>query len=634
MTVDASLSRRNVLVAGVGALAASGIPASSPAAAAVSAAAAAGAVETGARPNVLWLVSEDNNPFIGAYGDSLAATPHLDRLAADGILYRNAYSTSPVCAPSRFALITGAYAETCGPAHNMRASGKIPSTLRGFPEYLRAAGYYCTNNAKTDYNAPINTGRTWNVSGDTAHWRNRPAGAPFFAVFNTDRTHESKIFGASPGDVTASQVRVPAYLPNDPAIRRDRAAYYDLMHKMDGIIGDRLAELEDAGLADDTIVFYYSDNGGVLPRSKRFCYEDGLRTALIVRVPPKWRHLAGPGPGSTVSAPVSLIDLPPTVLALAGVSAPAHLQGTAFLGAGNSANRQYAFGGRARMDERYDLVRTVTDGRYRYIRNYAPHRPGGQHVAYAWQEKSYQAWEQAHLDGKLPEVQDRFWREKPAEELYDLRADPDQVNNLVAGGQHADIVRRLRTALYDHMIKIHDNGFIPEGSPAEGYDQSRKAGAYPIADVIALADRAIARDAANLDHFVQRLTHANPVIRYWAAQGLLMLGPRGSAAASTLSSRLSAESSLQVRVVIAEALARLGTSGPAVTALGAIVDGDGGVPIRLQALNALTYIGSPAKAVLPAIRRAAASGEDYLHRAGRYLELVLTGEYRPGAVTP
>jgi arylsulfatase A-like enzyme len=646
-----TVTRRGVL-AGAGALAAA-MPTALLAHAEAAEEAGAGAGDDppapATRPNILCFVSEDNNPFIGAYGDPLAQTPHLDRLAAEGIRYERAYSTSPVCAPSRFALITGMYAESCGPAQHMRALGRRPAFARGFPEYLRAAGYYCTNGNKTDYNTLVDLAATWDASGAAAHWRDRPAGAPFFTIFNNDRTHESRIFDAPLGTVTPEQVRVPAYLPDDPAIRYDRAAYYELMRRMDEALGNRLAELEAAGLAEDTIVIHYSDNGGVLPRSKRYCYEDGLRTSLIVRIPEKWRHLAPGGPGTVVSEPVSFIDLPPTILMLAGVPVPEHMHGSPFLGAGaagaSAAGRppggaRYAFGGRNRMDERYDFVRTVTDGRYRYIRNYTPHRPWGQHVAYAWQQKGYQVWEREHLAGRLTEVQDRFWRTKPVEELYDLRADPDQITNLAADPAHQGDVLRLRLALYQHMVAIRDNGFIPEGATAEGYDECRAPGAYPIVEVIALAELAVARRTAGLPILVAALTHGNEVMRYWAAQGLLMLGPRAQPAAGALAARLDAEPSPQVTVVVAEALAGLGQPGPAVAKLAHLLDTstatatDPEVRIKVQALNALTYVGPAALAAMPSIQAAAANTNDLLHRAGRYLELVLTGQYTPGAVTP
>jgi arylsulfatase A-like enzyme len=610
-----SVSRRAVLAAGTGAALALSLPGRVAAAT--------------ARPNILWLVSEDNQPFVGAYGDPVARTPTINRLASQGIRYDNAFATAPVCAPSRFAIITGMYAESSGPAHHMRASGKIPSFAHGFPEYLRSAGYYCVNNDKTDYNAPINLSRTWNESGPAAHWRKRPAGAPFFAVFNYMTTHESSHFGAGPGATRAADVRVPAYQPDLPAIRQDRARYYDLMAKLDQQLAIRLDELDDDGLAENTIVFYYSDHGGVLPRSKRFCYDSGLRVPLIARFPARWAHLAPAAAGSVVTAPVSLIDLAPSVLSLAGVNVPDHMHGSAFAGSAVAAPSTYAFSMRSRMDERYDMVRTVRNNRYRYIRNYAPHRPWGTHQAYAWQQRGYQVWEQAHLDGKLNPVQERFWHDKPAEELYDLQTDPDEVNNLIDNPAHRTGLGELRAALDRHMLAVNDNGFIPEGAPTDGYDASRKPGAYPLSAVMALAALAIQRDPANLQTFITNVTASNPVLRYWAASGCLMLGGRAAAAATALEKRMDTDAWPQVRIVAAEALARIGRTGRSIPYLATVVDTHDNPRVRLQALNSLTFVGEAARPALPSIRTAASSTDTFLRSAGRYLRFTLEGTYTP-----
>ncbi|MFE7476875.1 sulfatase [Streptomyces sp. NPDC057575] len=461
--------------------AASAAPAPTPSADRSTAPAPAARAPRRERPHILWLVAEDHYPFVGAYGDTLARTPTLDRLAREGIRYENSYSAAPVCAPSRFALLTGMHPATAGPAQHMRARGTLPDFVNGFPQYLREAGYYTTNNDKTDYNAPVDMAATWDESSKTAHWRNRPANTPFFAVFNDMTTHESALFTAIDGPTRPQDVTLPAYLADTPEIRADFAHYYDAMATMDGHLADQLRELESAGLAEDTIVFCYSDNGGVLPRSKRYCYDEGLRTSLIVRFPAKWQHLAPRPPGSVERGAVTSVDYAPTVLALAGVDIPHHIQGKAFLGAHRPEPARYAFGGRDRMDERYDMVRTVRDDRYRYLRNYTPHRPWGQHQAFAWNARGYQSWEQAHIDGTLNAVQDRFWGTKPAEELYDLRTDPDQVRNLANDPAHAARLRRLGHALDEHLMDINDNGFIPEGSPLEGWENSRKPGAYPSA---------------------------------------------------------------------------------------------------------------------------------------------------------
>lgn len=586
-------------------------------------------------PNILWLVSEDNGPFLGAYGDRLAHTPAIDGLAKQGVLYANAFSNSPVCAPTRFGIISGMYPESCGPAHHMRAKGRVPAFLHGFPKYLSEAGYYCTNNVKTDYNADLDMESMWHESSPSAHWRNRPRdgrqSAPFFAVFNFMTTHESRMFKETKGRVRPQDVRVPAYLPDSPEVRQDIASYYNLMEQMDGEVAAHLAALDAAGLAEDTIVFYYSDNGGVLPRSKRYCYDEGLRVPLIARFPAKWAHLAPAEAGSTVSTPVSLVDLAPTVLTIAGVDPPAHMQGVSLVHA-KGKRTPYVFGMRNRMDERYDMIRTVRDERYRYIRNYAPHRPYGQHQAFEWQMESYRAWQTEHLVGRLNAVQERFFREKPAEEFYDLVADPDQIDNLIDAPAHRERIAAMRAALDAHLLEINDNGFIPESSPLEGYDASRGPGAYPLKQVMQVADAAMRRDPRQAVQFGESLAHDNEVIRYWSAQGLLMLKAGAAPARPALEACFIGDSSPQVRIVAAEALTWLGAPDRPVRYLGEVLSTHPDARVRLQSLNALTFIGEPARAVLPIIERAIESdGDEYIRNAGRYLSFVLRGTYTPSS---
>jgi arylsulfatase A-like enzyme len=585
------------------------------------------AAATRDRPNILWLVSEDNNPFIGAYGDRVAHTPTIDALARTGLLFRNVYSNAPVCAPSRFAILTGAYPQSCAPANHMRAVAKVQGVLQTYPELMRAAGYFCTNNAKTDYNCDVDPTRVWDRQGAQAHWRDRPAGAPFMAVFNHEITHESQLFHPTPGRVKGNEVRVPRYLPDTPAIRDDYASYYNLIEKMDGQLAARLAELAADGLADDTIVFYYSDNGGVLPRSKRYCYDEGLRVAMVVHVPPKWRHLAPAGPGSVIDVPVSFIDLAPTILSIAGAPQPAHMAGRPFLGARIAAPQRYAFGMRNRMDERIDFVRTVTDGRWRYIRNYMPHRPWGMHGAFEWLLKSYQEWETLHRAGKLDAVQDRFFGTKPFEELYDLSRDPDQIDNL-APRRPADLAR-LSHALDAHMIAINDNGFIPEGMAGEGWIPSRDRVRYPLERLMALGRQAAAARPGDRAALMRALADPNPVVRYWAATGLLIQGAPADAARAGLTTAMTQDPEPQVRVVAAEAVARWGDD-TAIAVLGSLAARDQSREVRLAALNALTVLGERARSQLPVIDLAAQEEDaEYLRNAGRYLSAVLRNTYRP-----
>lgn len=585
--------------------------------------------QAAARPNILWLVSEDNNPFLGAYGDRIAHTPNIDALARRGLLFRHVFSAAPVCAPSRFGILTGVHPESCAPANQMRATAILPPEIRTYPEYLREAGYYCTNNAKTDFNCNADPATIFDESSGTAHYRNRPAGQPFFAIFNHMTSHESSQFAPVTGEVTPDRVRVPAYLPDTPEVRATIAQYYNSIDVMDREIGAKIKELEDAGLAEDTIIFYYSDNGGVLPRSKRYCYNEGLRCAMIVAFPPKWQHLAPAAMGTEIRTPVMLLDLAPTLLSLLGSAAPSQMQGTAFLGPQARSRGPYAFGMRNRMDERYDFVRAATDGRFHYIRNYTPHRVF-QHGAYEWQSPAYRSWEREYRAGRLNEVQRRFFEGQRAfEELYDLASDPDSVTNLAASPAHAARLQTMRKAMDDHMLAIVDNGFIPEGMPQEGYRNSRDAQAYPLARLMDIGAKAASRDRAHVGAFAAMLADVHPLVRHWAAQGLLMLGRDAAPARAALEAMMRSDAVAQNRVVAAEAVAAIAPSVEAVTALAAILDGGDPWPVRLQAINALTFLGEQARAVLPSIKAAALNNQEYLRNAGRYLEAVLEGRYDP-----
>jgi arylsulfatase A-like enzyme len=581
------------------------------------------------RPNILWLVSEDHNPVTGATGDPLARTPTLDRLAQAGVLFTHVYSTSPVCAPSRFGILTGIYPESCGPAHHMRANARLPREFHTYPELLRQAGYFCTNNEKTDYNCDVDPVAIWDRQSPTTTWRDAPAGQPFMSVINFMTTHESRQFQAVAGATKPEDARIPAYLPDTPELRENFATYYNLIEQMDGEVGQRLAQLAEDGLADDTIVFHYSDNGGVLPRSKRYCYEEGLRCQLIVYAPPKWQHLLPARPGEVITDPVSLIDLAPTVLALAQVPQPPQMAGSSLLARRGETTPSLIFGGRNRMDERIDFVRTVTDGRYRYIRNYMPHRPWGQHQAFAWQAPGYQSWERAHLAGNLNEVQDRFFQPKPFEEMYDLTADPDEVSNLAGEPAPRAVLERLSRALDEHMLAINDNGFLPESMTGEGFFESRNREVYPLEDLLVLGAKAAAGDPDSVPALVEALASPAEVVRYWGATGLLILGSGALPLRETLRAAFATEPSPSVQIVMAEALVRLGEPEAALARLIAILYSDAPWQIKLPAINALTFIGSAAAPALPAARRMAESSVTFLQSAGKYLTLQLTSEYRP-----
>lgn len=312
------------------------------------------------KPNILWIVSEDNSPLIGAYGDEFATTPNIDQLAQEGFLYTHTYANAPVCAPARNTIITGVYANSSGHQH-MRSAYPKSETVRFFPEFLRKAGYYVTNNSKEDYNIDKEqTQNIWNESGHEAHYNNRKPRQPFFAVFNSNLSHESSIHSPKPVEQLRhdpDKVPLPPYHPDTQDIRNDWAHYYDNMEDMDAWAGKLLEDLEKSGEAENTIVFYYSDHGGVLARSKRYVYETGTRVPFIIRIPKKYQHLwPKDNPGTAVEKIIGFVDLAPTLLSLAGAEIPEYMQGKPFLGTKKEVNEpEYAFMFRGRMDERYEV---------------------------------------------------------------------------------------------------------------------------------------------------------------------------------------------------------------------------------------------------------------------------------------
>lgn len=550
-----------------------------------------------ARPNVLWITSEDNSPLLGCYGDSLATTPRLDRLAREGVVFEKAFATTPVCAPARFALLTGVTAGMMG-TEPMRSRHAIPAFVRPYPDILREAGYYCTNPGKTDYNYATNDKSHWN-KGD---YNNRAPGQPFFHVVNLNSTHESQVHnrtGAPRHD--PARVVLPPYHPDTSEIRRDWAHYYDQIELMDSEAGKILDQLERDGLAGDTIVIYCSDHGGALTRGKRFLNETGTRVAMIVRVPEKFRHLAPAAPGGRVKRPVDFTDFAPTFLALAGCQQPAHMEGFPFLGeisagADSYPKNRYIHLTRGRMDEVIDLMRGVRDERFRYIRNYMPHRIYGQHLAYMWKINTTRAWEKAFLEGKCDPPQSIFWNPKPAEELYDVQDDPWEVRNLAGDPRYAADLHRLRAA-NDLWVREHcDAGFLPEsqlkalsenGTPYEAV----RARGFPIERVIETAEIASWRDAKNLPLLIGRLGDAEQAVRYWAATGCVALGRDAQPASAALESCLG-DACPEVRIAAAEALCLVGKYAAAKTLLmREVATGDESARYASGAIEALKRAG-------------------------------------------
>lgn len=472
------------------------------------------------RPNILWISTEDISPDLGCYGDDYARTPALDKLASQGVRYTNAFSSAPVCAPSRSAIITGMYPTTIGSMH-MRSKAVPPPGIKAFTEYLRADGYYCSNNAKTDYNfeappshRPPDT--VWDETSNKAHWRNRPGGnakaQPFFSVFNILVTHESQIrisaeqYAKNTATLTNEQrhdpdkAKLPPYYPDTPLVRRDWANYADNITAMDYQVAALLKQLEEDGLADNTIVFFWGDHGRGLPRAKRWVYDSGIKVPLIVRWPGKIK------PGMVDNRMVSLMDLGPTILSLAGVKIPQHMQGKVFLGDQQKAPRQYIFAHRDRMDEAYDMMRAVRDKQYKYIRNFFPGRPYAQHIAYAEEMPTLIEMRRLYKDhmnalstdyGKaLNATQLIFFSpEKPHEELYDTTVDPHEINNLADSPQYQAVLKRMRGVLAQWQKETNDLGLVPEDQLRE---RMRPGGVWAKVEKPVISETSTAADSMKL----------------------------------------------------------------------------------------------------------------------------------------
>ncbi|MBK6798894.1 MAG: sulfatase-like hydrolase/transferase [Acidobacteria bacterium] len=469
------------------------------------------------RPNILWISAEDISPDLGSYGDDYSRTPALDKLASEGARYINAFSSAPVCAPSRSAIITGMYPTTIGSMH-MRSKAVPPAGIKAFTEYLRAAGYYCTNNSKTDYNfeaPPSNRppDTVWDESSTRAHWRNRPdKNQPFFAVFNLVVTRESQIrvskeqYDKNTASLTTehrhdpAKAKLPPYYPDTPLVRRDWANYYDNISAMDFQVAAILRQLEEDGLAGNTIVLFWGDHGRGLPRAKRWVYDSGIRVPLLVRWPGRIK------PGSVEDRLVSLMDLGPTMLSLAGVKIPTHMQGQPFLGDGQTAPRQYVFAHRDRMDESYDMMRSVSDKRYHYIRNFYPGRPYAQHIEYMEEMptmKEMRRLYKNHMNALDPNygkamtpAQLLFFRpEKPSEELFDMTLDPHEINNLAGLPEFNGILKRFRGVLDKWQKETKDLGLVPE---MELRERMRPGGVWVKVDKPVIAEMPLSTDSVRV----------------------------------------------------------------------------------------------------------------------------------------
>lgn len=536
------------------------------------------------RPNILWIVSEDNSShWLGCYGNPDAHTPQLDALAARSTRFTAAYSNAPVCAVARSTILMGRYAPSMGTQH-MRSRHPIPSHLTPYVTHLRKAGYYTSNASKTDYNFQGNDKALWDDCSPKAHYNKRPAGAPFFSIFNLSISHESNLFpqkiahnrknGLIPETprLDPSKLTLPPYLPDLPEMRHDFAIYHDTITALDTQIGHLLTQLEKDGHADNTIIFYYGDHGGPTPRGKRYLHDTGVRVPMIIHVPEKWAHLSPFKNGSVSHQPIAFVDLAPTLLSLLGLPKDPHYQGRPFLGADRQEPKKHLFLYADRFDEIYSLRRGLTDGRYKYVRNFTPHLWGAPYSFYQFHMPSWVAWQKAWKAGQLAPHHAALWENDQAhEELYDLQKDPWELNNLAKDPAQSTRLTALRNTLHEKMLSTRDTALIPETlfKPLAGEKtiaQIVSAETFPHQQHLALAFLASSCDPKNLPALKKAASSKNPITRYWGLSGLIALGKNATPAKDLLIKTLS-DPNITHRAQAAHALYRSGEKAQALNAL-------------------------------------------------------------------
>ena len=566
------------------------------------------------RPNILWITCEDISPYLGCYGCEDALTPNLDKLASQGVRYTRAYAATTVCAVARSSILTGMYSPIIG-THGMRVRTAVPEVIEAYPAIFKRAGYYCTNNWKTDYNCNPFSGLSkviWDQCDRKAHWKNKPADKPFFAVFNYGATHESHMGvldkkvekGELPPEprIPLDKVKIPAYHPDLPEIRHDWARLHELITVMDKAQGQLIQEVIDAGHWENTIVFFYSDHGGVLSRSKRYIYNGGTQVPLIVRVPKKWQHLLQDKPGSANNEFVQFVDLPKTVLDICGLRVPEVMQGRVFMGPNKEAAPETMICYRDRQSDKFDCSRAATDGEHYLIRNFYPHRPRGRDNRYGPEKQAnWEAWEKwydANPEAAGP-IYSQFYKPKPVVELFDMEKDPDQVKNLVGDRVLKGKFEKLSAELDAWMIKNRDLGVVPESMLFEMTGDGRKHATlyeygqsddYPVEQILAAAKLASAGGPGRVATYLSYLRSDEPAIRFWGAYALFYHRINQSNVEAALKAMIKNDEFATNRIMAAQALAWCGDADTAFKAIMAeIKPEEMNGYVLLFALNAFQY---------------------------------------------
>ncbi|WP_339921905.1 sulfatase-like hydrolase/transferase [uncultured Cyclobacterium sp.] len=578
------------------------------------------------KPNILWITTEDISPNLGCYGDEFAKTPFLDQMAKDGVMYTNAIASAPVCAPARSSIATGMHQSSIGSQH-MRSKGKFPETFKYYPEYLREAGYFCTNNSKEDYNLIYKASKIWDESGKEAHWRNRKnKDQPFFAVFNFTGTHESAtnlkqkhldVIKAIPKDqlIKSGEVRLPTYFPNTEVVNELWTRYYNNITALDNYVAALVDELKEDGLEDNTIIMFYSDHGAGVPMHKRWLYDTGLKIPLIVYAPEAYRHLVPQSDGGVEDELVSFVDLAPTALNLAGISMPENMQGRAFLGTDLSPARDYVYASRDRMDERYDMQRAVRDKHFKYIRYYEFTKPFVQYMNTPEKGAIMKEIRKAFEEGRLPEAGVKLMAEnKPVEELFDLRNDPMELNNLAMDSEYAETLEKMRNAHLSWSSRVGDTGLIPEPI-LRVWEEVHQQPIYSIwrnnnIPVEEIQETALSNSVAL---FTNNLSHDNEVVRYWASTGIGTYSDIADPELRSLLISLLADEYPSVQIAAARALCKLGYEEIGLPTLTISLQNDDEW-VRLNAALVLDEIGEKSRPVKEKLKEVMTDDNKYVVR--------------------
>jgi N-sulfoglucosamine sulfohydrolase len=526
------------------------------------------------RPNILWIVAEDISPFFGVYGNPDADTPHIDAYAKGSHVFLNAWTTAPICAPSRSALATGMYATSLG-TQNLRSDVPRPNSIKPLPQIFKENGYWTALRGKTDYNFdPAGLFDYWET--DEAPWRQNNTGKPFFAFMNLGSTHEGSGNMAERADPALERlakdrfhdpkkVSLPPYFPDTPEMRRIWARYHDLISVWDQDVHAVLERLEADGKADDTIVFLMADHGLGLPRYKRWLYKTGLHVPLIIHIPEKFRAFSPGGKmGTQEDGPVSYIDLPPTALTLAGITVPDNFHGSTILkkNADSTKHRDFVFGARDRADDMYDLSRSVYDGRYLYIRHYMPHLPPIQEgfIFSPQHKESLMELHRVHNAKADTKISQRLWSPRPYEELYDLKNDPQELENIATDPKLSEKKDQLASVLLDWILRTRDSAFLTEpemhrraqAAKLTPYEMMQDAKLFPLEAILNIANMASKMQGDGLEFY----TSQDPAIRYWALMAGIM-AERNDERARTIYRIALKDPNPIVRTTAAEALGRI-----------------------------------------------------------------------------